>query len=107
MSDPLRLPKDSRFTYAGYLEWEGPERNEIINGEVFMMASPTAEHQSISGKIYRQLANFLHDKPCKVFAASLDVRLFPEKDRSDDTVVQSDILVVCDKSSKTVFHIPN
>jgi Uma2 family endonuclease len=98
MSDPLPLNEDSRFTYADYLEWEGPERYEIVNGEAFMMASPTVEHQAIITELLVQLANFLHDKPCKVFAAPLDVRLFPEEDRSDDTVVQPDILVVCDAS---------
>ncbi|MDR2178322.1 MAG: Uma2 family endonuclease [Treponema sp.] len=99
MSDPLQSVNDnSRFTYADYLEWEGPERYEIINGKAFMMASPTVEHQAISGEIYLQLGNFLRGKPCKVFAAPLDVRLFPEEDHSDDTVVQPDILVVCDSS---------
>ncbi|MDR0731466.1 MAG: Uma2 family endonuclease [Treponema sp.] len=97
MSDPLRLPNES-FTYADYLEWEGPERYEIINGEAFMMASPTVEHQAIITELLFQLANFLRGKPCQVFTAPLDVRLFPAKDHSDDTVVQPDILVVCDKS---------
>jgi len=32
-----------------------------------------------------------------VFFAPLDVRLFPKDDNSDDTVVQPDLLVVCDK----------
>jgi Uma2 family endonuclease len=99
MSDPLpSLTDDDHFTYADYLEWEGPERYEILNGEAFMMSSPPVEHQTISGEIFRQLANFLRGKPCRVFAAPLDVRLFPEEDHSDDTVVQPDILVVCDTS---------
>jgi Uma2 family endonuclease len=99
MSDPLRVEnEDTHFTYTDYLSWEGPERYQIIDGEAFMMASPTVEHQAISGEVYRQLANFLAGKPCRVFAAPLDVRLFPEEDLSDDTVVQPDILVVCDSA---------
>ncbi|MDR2618783.1 MAG: Uma2 family endonuclease, partial [Treponema sp.] len=99
MSDPLRsLNDDSHFTYADYLGWEGPERYEIINGEAFMMSSPTVEHQGMITELLVQFGNFLRGKPCKVFAAPLDVRLFPEEDRSDDTVVQPDILVVCDTS---------
>jgi Uma2 family endonuclease len=101
MSDALRLPdegKDDYFTYGDYLEWDGPERYEIINGGAFMMSSPLVVRQAVSGEIYRQIANFLLGKPCRVFAAPLDVRLFPEDDKSDDTVVQPDILVVCDES---------
>ena len=33
-----------------------------------------------------------------MFAAPLDVRLFPKEDNSDTTVVQPDLLVVCDES---------
>jgi len=33
---------------------------------------------------------------CRVFAAPFDVRLFPEENSSDTTIVQPDILVVCD-----------
>jgi Uma2 family endonuclease len=99
MSDPLEKPEENQhFTYADYLEWEGPERYQLINGEAFMMSSPTVEHQTISGETFRQFANFLVGKPCKVFAAPLDVRPFPEEDRGDDTVVQPDLLVVCDSA---------
>jgi Uma2 family endonuclease len=97
MSDPLEKPEENRhYTYADYLEWEGPERYQLMYGEAFMMSSPTVEHQTISAELTRQLANFLVGKPCRVFAAPLDVRPFPEKDREDDTVVQPDLLVVCD-----------
>jgi Uma2 family endonuclease len=99
MSDPLEKPLEAAYyTYADYLSWEGPERYQLIDGEAFMMASPTVEHQSISAEISRQFGNFLVGKPCRVFAAPLDVRLYPKEDLSDDTVVQPDILVVCDQA---------
>jgi Uma2 family endonuclease len=99
MSDPLEKVEEERhFTYADYLEWEGPERYQIINGEAFMMSAPTVEHQSISMELSRQFANFLDGKPCRVFAAPLDVRPFPQEDRGDDTVIQPDLLVVCDSA---------
>jgi Uma2 family endonuclease len=89
--------KNRRYTYADYLEWEGPERYELINGEVFQMASPSVTHQGILMGLSSKFDNWLQGKPCKVFAAPLDVRLFPKKDKSDKTVVQPDVLVVCDK----------
>jgi Uma2 family endonuclease len=101
MSDAaMRIPdfeENGRYTYAAYLEWEGPERCQLINGEVFMMASPSVTHQALVRELTLQFGNWLRGKPCQVFAAPLDVRLFPKEDNSDDTVVQPDLLVVCDK----------
>ncbi|MDR1899686.1 MAG: Uma2 family endonuclease [Treponema sp.] len=85
-----------RYTYADYLAWDTEERYEIIGGEAYMMSAPTVARQTISGELFGQFWNFLKGKPCQVFAAPLDVRLFPQDDDSDDTVVQPDLLVVCD-----------
>jgi len=102
MSDALmkidEFDENRRYTYADYLEWEGPERYQLINGEVFQMASPTVSHQGVLMELSLQFGNWLRGKPCQVFAAPLDVRLFPKKDKSDNTVVQPDLLVVCDKN---------
>ena len=87
-----------RYTYADYLEWEGPERYQIFSGEVFQMASPSVEHQAILGDVFSQFYNWLKGKTCRVFTAPIDVRLFPKKDKSDNTVVQPDMLVVCDEN---------
>ena len=88
--------ENSRYTYADYLTWEGPERYQLINGQVFMMASPSVSHQAILMGLSSKFDVWLQGKPCKVFAAPLDVRLFPKEDKSDNTVVQPDLLVVCD-----------
>jgi Uma2 family endonuclease len=93
------LPDDNEYyTYADFLEWDESVRAEIIDGEVYMMASPTKEHQRIFRKIFTRLSNFLEGKTCEVFSAPFDVRLFPKSDLSDNTVVEPDILVVCDPS---------
>jgi Uma2 family endonuclease len=100
MSDPTRVPEydeNSRYTYADYLKWEGLERYQLINGKVFQIATPSIVHQALLMELSTQFANWLKGKPCRVFAAPLDVRLFPKGDKSDDTVVQPDLLVVCDK----------
>jgi len=65
-----------------------------------MAPAPNLEYQDVAGEIYRQLSNALEDKPCRAFIAPVDVRL-PKADESDefiDTVVQPDVLVVCDES---------
>ncbi|MDR2785019.1 MAG: Uma2 family endonuclease [Treponema sp.] len=86
------------YTYADYLGWDTDERYEIINGVAWMMAAPSVAYQTVSRELLGQFWNFLKGKACEVFAAPLDVRLFPKEDGSDDTIVQPDILVVCDKS---------
>ena len=85
------------YTYADYCTWEDGRRWELIDGAAYAM-SPGASfgHQSISGEIFRQLSNFLKGKSCKAFIAPFDVRL--NANGADDTVVQPDVLVVCDRS---------
>jgi Uma2 family endonuclease len=86
------------YTYADYLSWDDDERYELIDGVPYMMAAPSIAHQGISRELMALIHDFLKGKPCKVFAAPLDVRLFPEEDNSDTTVVQPDIVVICDPS---------
>lgn len=98
----MALPKEkARYTFADYLTWDENERIEIIGGEAFLMAVPDSKHQEISMEISRQLANFLVGKPCRVYPAPFNVRLF-EKDgdapEDVDTVVEPDISVICDRS---------
>ena len=95
------LPKEDRlFTYADYKDWdlaEG-ERYELIYGEVFALSTPNTRHQEILAELLFQFYNFLQGKPCKVYMAPFDVRLFYEEDDSDDTVVQPDISIICDRA---------
>ena len=99
----MHLPdrKTGKYTYGDYMDWPEEERWELIDGQAFDMSpAPLRRHQQISMELSRQIANFLQDKPCHVFAAPFDVRL-PEKDESDrdvKSVVQPDIVVVCDTS---------
>jgi len=84
------------YTYEDYLTWDENIRWELIDGVPYIMAGPNVAHQKISGNLFLQLGNFLKGKHCKVFHAALDVRL--NWGTLDDTVVQPDIMVVCDHS---------
>jgi Uma2 family endonuclease len=89
------LQSDKRYTYADYLTWDENIRCELIDGIPYMMSpAPSRIHQHIVGALFNQLYNFLKDKPCKAYVAPFDVRL--SADKRDDTVLQPDILVVCD-----------
>jgi Uma2 family endonuclease len=86
------------YTYADYLEWDEDVRAELVDGDIVMMAPPVRVHQEVSMNLAVTIKNYLKGKPCKVYAAPFAVRLFPKKDRSDDTVFEPDIVVVCDSS---------
>ena len=90
-------PQEARlYTYADYCTWGDDERWELIDGVPYAMAAPMIPHQRALGRIHRQVSNFLHKKTCEVFHAPTDVRL--NADTKDNTVVQPDLLVVCDKT---------
>ena len=95
------LKPDLKYTYADYLNWDDGERWELIDGEVYNMSpAPRRIHQKISGRLFRKIGNHLDGKTCQAYTAPFDVRLPLSKDNSDimiDTVVQPDIVVVCDE----------
>ena len=65
------------------------------------MAPPTSTHQEISGELFRQLANYLEGKKCRVYAAPFAVRLFEQDGDTPedvDTMVEPDLSVICDRS---------
>ncbi|MDD7388864.1 MAG: Uma2 family endonuclease [Lachnospiraceae bacterium] len=72
------------------------QRTELIDGVFYDMASPTHLHQLISGQIYRVLSDWIsrNGGPCIAAYAPLDVYL----DCDDKTVVQPDLMIVCDRS---------
>lgn len=95
-----QLKKDTKFTYGDYANWPEDERWELIDGYAYNMSpAPSRRHQHISIELIKQIAYYLDDKPCFIYHAPFDVRL-PEADEPDEdieTVVQPDIVVVCDK----------
>ena len=87
-----------KYTYADYAKIDDDKRYEVIDGTVYLMSpGPVQSHQVISGELFGQLWSFLRGKLCMVFSAPFDVCLNAEGD-NDRTVVQPDIIVVCDMS---------
>ena len=92
----LRKEKTEKYTYEDYKTWNDDVRREIIDGHVYNMAAPSQRHQRVLGEIFVKFHVHLKGKSCDVFMAPSDVRL--NFDTSDDTVVQPDMFVVCDKN---------
>ena len=85
-----------KYTYTDYLKWDDGVRRELIDGKIYLMAGSNRRHQKLSGNLYEQFKAFLKGKACEVYYAPLDVRL--NADTLDDTVVQPDLMIVCDDS---------
>lgn len=71
------------------------ERAELINGEMFMLASPNTVHQELSGELFAYIHYQIKQKKgkCKVFAAPFSVYLHDD----DKTYLEPDISVICDR----------
>ena len=96
------MPTFPKYTYKDYALWPDSPRYELINGIAIEMTAPTQYHQGMLMELGRQFANFLKGKSCKVFLAPFDVRL--NYSASDDTVVQPDLVVVCDHKKLNGKH---
>jgi Uma2 family endonuclease len=95
------LKRDNHYhTYADYLTWSGTYGDELVNGTAYVREppGPARSHQEVVGELHRQVANALKDNSCRVYVAPFDVRLpkSTEADDQIDTVVQPDLLIVCD-----------
>ena len=87
-------------TIKDYYALPKERRAELIDGEFYAMAAPDGIHQEILlilGSIFRDYIR-KNKRGCKVYVAPRDVQLDPDDDR---TMVQPDILIVCDRSKIT------
>lgn len=77
-------------------EWA---RAELIDGKLYMLSVPNRMHQYIVTKLLYRIEGHIEKKKgtCHVYPSPFDVRLFA----NDTTVVQPDILVVCNKDILT------
>lgn len=87
-------------TYTEYLTWSDDEREELIDGIAYVKEPPAPSrfHQELAGELYHQARLALTGKPWRAYVAPFDVRL-PKSGEADDlidTVVQPDVLIVCD-----------
>ena len=93
------LAKLEYCTYGDYCSWRDDQRREIIDGVPYNMTAPSRQHAEISRELGFQFVSFFRGRPCQVYSALFDVRL-PRGNEADDeidTVVQPDLLVVCDE----------
>ena len=88
--------RQGEYTLEDYYTMPDDRRVELIDGVIYDMSSPTFVHQHILGETYSAIRDFIRAKngDCIPMFAPVDVRL----DCDDRTMVQPDILILCDKS---------
>ena len=87
--------KSEKISYEDFLKLteESENRYEYIDGEVYLLASPTYDHQNIIVEILNTMYNFFKGKKCRPLTAPFDVTLIKDGNKN---VVQPDIIVICD-----------
>ena len=92
-SEDAKYPRQGSYTLKDYFALPDDQRVELIDGVFYDMSSPVSLHQLIAGEIYRQIANFILDGGgrCMAYIAPLDIQL----DRDDRTMVQPDVMIMC------------
>lgn len=95
--------KQGDYTLEDYLALPDEKRVELIDGVFYDMSSPTGFHQLIAGRIYANLLAFITEKGggCLPFISPVDVQL----DCDNKTIVQPDVLVLCDTDKYTPARI--
>lgn len=98
---PYFKESQREYSYRDYLQSPNEERWELIDGTPYLMSpAPPRIHEEITVQLTTEFSLFLRNKTCRVYTAPFDVRL-PSGDEPDEeikTVVQPDIVVVCDRS---------
>ena len=87
--------KDEKISYEDFLKLseESENRYEYIDGEVYLLASPSFDHQNIIVEVINAMYNYFKGKKCRPLTAPFDVTLTADGEKN---VVQPDIIVICD-----------
>lgn len=92
--------KQGEYTVEDYYALPDDRRVELIDGVIYDMSSPTFVHQDILTEILSQIIKYIDSKKgnCKPLMSALDVRL----DCDNKTIVQPDILIICEKNKNKI-----
>lgn len=83
------------YTVEDILNLPEGVRAELLDGEMYMMATPTRVHQLVSMWLSVKIGHYIYSKSgrCKVLAAPFAVFLMND----DKNYVEPDLLVICEK----------
>jgi len=90
----MNVPTLPKVSLQDGLTWENaqPERHEFHRREIFPMVGGRRVHGRAVGNLNRRLSEALDGSPSQVFAQPMKVQI------GDDTMLNSDLFVTCDKA---------
>ncbi len=100
--------KNGEYTIEDYYALPEDKWVELIDGYFYDMTAPAPVHQIISGLIFHSIYNFIkkNNGKCIPLYSPIDVQL----DCDDKTMVQPDIVIVCDEDKvydRVIYGAPD
>lgn len=91
----MAFPQEKTYSIEDIYALPDGQRAELVDGQIYMMAPPSTEHQEISGSLYHKIRSQIENRNggCKIYAAPFAVFLCGD----DKTYVEPDLSVICDK----------
>lgn len=96
------------YTLEDYYQIPDDIRVELIDGVIYNMTAPSSPHQLIAGFIHAKLLGHVLSRGgiCLPMISPLDIQL----DRDDKTMVQPDVIIVCDRDkiiNRCIYGAPD
>ena len=88
----VALPQSENWTLAEYLAFEADNdiRYEFIDGQVYMRAGASENHNELAVAIVFLLYGEFINRPCRVFQSDMKVQV------AEDAIFYPDVVVACD-----------
>ncbi len=73
------------------LAYKEEQREELLDGKIYMMSSPSINHNRVASHIFNAFYNYLKNKTCEAFSDGVDVHL------TENDCVIPDVMIICNK----------
>lgn len=95
------MPNEKPYSVADIEALPENQRAELIDGDLYLLATPIRIHQRLSGRLHQKILNHIDQAgmPCDAYAAPFAVYIGGAEDNYN--YVEPDISVICDKMKLT------